>query len=428
MNWPRIPLGQLAEIVGGSTPRREEPRNWGPGHYWATPTDLPKPGEGILDLEATIETITDEGLRSCSTNLLPVGSVLYSTRATIGKMAIAKVPMATNQGFNNLIAGPAIYNRYLAYAVHFFTPDISLLAGSTTFKEVSRSSLRGFKIPVPPISEQHRIVELLDEADCVRRLRREADSKAARILPALFRKMFGEPAANSKGWQEKALAEVIASIDAGWSSQSEPRPCRDGEFGVLKVSSVTSGLFRPEEHKAVPRVDASRALIKPKRGDLLFSRANTRELVAAACVVEDDFPNLFLPDKLWRLTPVQGAASTLFLKELFWCDGIRDNFRALSSGSSGSMLNISQDAVLRTVVPLPPFDLQMRYENLAWSVMHIASQARRRSDEIEGIWANLLQRAFSGQLTANWHKVHMKELQAEMQQQARLLHLPSPKE
>ena len=70
------------------------------------------------------------------------------------------------------------------------------------------------------------------------------------------------------------------------------------------------------------------------------------------------------------------------------------------------MLNISQDAVLRTVVPLPPFDLQMRYENLAWSVIHIASQARRRSDEIEGIWANLLQRAFSGQLTANWHKVH----------------------
>ena len=186
MMWPMVPLGDLAEIVGGSTPRRDEPSYWGPGHFWATPTDLPMPEDGILDLQSTAEAITPLGLRSSSTNLLPVGTVLYSTRATIGKLAIARVPVATNQGFNNLIAKPGVCSKYLAYALQFFTPDITRLAGSTTFKEVSRSSLRGFKIPVPAESEQQRIVDLLGEADRLRRLRREADARLRASCPRCF--------------------------------------------------------------------------------------------------------------------------------------------------------------------------------------------------------------------------------------------------
>src|SRR5690606_18430000 len=154
----------------------------------------------------------------------------------------------------------------------------------------------------------------------------------------------------------KPVSQVIASVDAGWSANSEGRPSTENEYGVLKVSAVTSGRFRPEENKAVTEIPDGRTLVTPKRGDLLFSRANTRELVAATCVVEGDYPHLFLSDKLWRLTPCEGEASSLFLKQLFWNDGVRDRFRASSSGSSGSMLNISKEAMLKTLIPVPPFD------------------------------------------------------------------------
>ena len=124
-------------------------------------TDLPKPGEGILDLEATIETITDEGLRSCSTNLLPVGSVLYSTRATLLVTRLrywTKRANGNKSGFNLTSSGPVnseptLYNRYLAYAVHFFTPDISLtcrvdnLQGSLPF--VADQLALGARVPFP---------------------------------------------------------------------------------------------------------------------------------------------------------------------------------------------------------------------------------------------------------------------------------------
>jgi len=160
----------------------------------------------------------------------------------------------------------------------------------------------------------------------------------------------------------------------------------------------------------------------------LFSRANTRELVAATCIVEADYPNLFLPDKLWRITPFPNEAKSTFLKELFWNSGIRDKFRADSSGSSGSMLNISQNAVLRTEVPMPPLSLQEQFDRRAWSVMEIARKAQQTSLCLEHIWTELLNRAFSGQLTAKWREAHMKELLAEMEVQARQLNLPMPQE
>lgn len=238
--------------------------------------------------------------------------------------------------------------------------------------------------------------------------------------------MFGDPAANPMGWDEHPLRSVIASVEAGWSSVSEARQRRNDEFGVLKVSAVTGGRFLPEEHKAVPEMPESRALVTPRRGDLLFSRANTRALVAASCIVEKDEPKLFLSDKLWRITPKDTVASTLYLKELFWKDGVRDQFRASSSGSSGSMLNISQDAVLRTVVPVPPYLLQQKFERSAWETMALKQTTREAGDQLDAIWQILLTRAFSGQLTAQWRKAHMKELLVEMEQQAHLLNLPLP--
>jgi type I restriction enzyme S subunit len=284
------------------------------------------------------------------------------------------------------------------------------------------------EIPLPCPIEQRRIVEILNEADRLRRLRRDADAKAARILPVLFLKMFGDPATNPRGHEEKPLRDVIATVEAGWSATSEGRRRQDHEFGVLKVSAVTSGRFLAEEHKAVIGIPETRTLICLKRGDLLFSRANTRELVAATCIVDEDHQKLFLSDKLWRITPREGVASTLFLKEFFWHDGVRDKFRSASSGSSGSMLNISQEAMLRTLVPIPAYELQMKFEAVAWRFIEITNQTRNAASIIDLFWETLMQLTFSGQLTAKWREAHSKELLAEMEQQARLLNLPLPKE
>ncbi|MCK9276349.1 MAG: restriction endonuclease subunit S [Syntrophales bacterium] len=200
MKWYTPALGQVATITGGSTPRRNKAEYWNGAIPWLTPTDLPMPGEGIADVIDTSSKITQEGLAATSAQLLPVGTVLFSSRATIGKLGISRVPLATNQGFANFIPKRFVDAKYLAYCLLHHKTEITALAGSTTFKEVTKTALKKFRVPLPPLSEQRRIVEILDQADALRKKRAEADAKAARILPALFYRMFGEPSTNPKGW------------------------------------------------------------------------------------------------------------------------------------------------------------------------------------------------------------------------------------
>lgn len=422
MRWPKVGLGDIAQIVGGSTPRRDNPEFWGPGYYWATPTDLPMPGEGILNLDATSQTITEEGLRSCSTSLIPVGGILYSTRATIGKLAIANVSVATNQGFNNFIVSDVIFNRFLAYSLQYFTPEISLLAGSTTFKEVSRSSLRGFKIPLPPLREQHRIVEILDEADRLRRLRREADAKAVRILPALFLKMFGDPAMNPRGWDITTIGNVVRAIDYGTSTRAS-----DDGFGVplIRMGNVDyNGHLDLRDLKHVQLLDSEIARFRLQEGDILFNRTNSKELVGKT--------------GLWDAN-IDAVAASYFIRvrvdheqvtpTFFWaymnCSYMKKVFLATARGAIGQA-NINSSELRGMVIYKPPLDRQHLFTNRWKQIRATIPQRTGDKTDLDCLFSTLLQRAFSGQLTAKWREAHSKELLAEMEQQARLLNLPLP--
>ena len=200
-----VELGNVAELRGGATPRRDNATYWGGDIPWVTPTDLPARGAGIADVDDPADSITDAGLASCPARVLPPSTVMFSSRASIGKIGIATVPLTTNQGFINLIPHRGLESRYLAWCLHFHADRIADLAGSTTFKEVSKSTLKRFRIPFPSLSEQRRIVKVLDQADRLRRLRVEAGAKANRILPALFIKMFGDPATNPMGWDPNSV-------------------------------------------------------------------------------------------------------------------------------------------------------------------------------------------------------------------------------
>lgn len=420
MTWLTAPLRKLAPPVAAQIDFTPD------SQVWQLSLDQIESESGEI-IEKRYAAAADAGV---STFTFDTGNVLYSKlRPYLNKVVIPDESGIATTELIPLRPDPKMLNpRFLAYYLRssgFVTQASHHVAGAK-MPRVVMDWFWEHDAPLPSPKEQSRIVELLDQADALRRLRREADAKAARILPALFLKMFGDPATNPMEWPMKPLSKVIQSIEPGWSAPSDGRPREGLEYGVLKVSAVTSGVFRPEENKAVADVDCARTLIVPKRGDLLFSRANTRDLVAASCIVESDLQNLFLPDKLWRIVPFPHEAANMFLKELFWRDGIRDKFRAAASGSSGSMLNISQDAMLRTIVPVPPLRLQERFESTAWNVVEVLNRARAAASRTDAAWSNVLARAFSGQLTAQWRQAHMTELLAEMQEQARALNLPMP--
>ena len=161
-SWEWVRLSYLGEIVGGGTPKTGETCYWKNGDIpWLTPADMKYvKGKYVSSGE---RFITEKGLNESSAQLMPMGTVLYSSRAPIGYIAIAENNICTNQGFKSLVPFLKEINLYAYYCVIAFTPDIQSRASGTTFKEISGAEFGRTIIPLPPLSEQHRIVAKIEE-------------------------------------------------------------------------------------------------------------------------------------------------------------------------------------------------------------------------------------------------------------------------
>lgn len=172
--------------------------------------------------------------------------------------------------------------------------------------------------------------------------------------------MFGETASNPKGWNKDTIGSVVKSITAGWSANGEAREKREGEKAVLKVSAVTQGYFKADEYKVIGNDVEIKKYIFPEKGDLLFSRANTREMVGATCIIHKDYPDLLLPDKLWKVLFID-RVNVFYMKYILSESSIRAEFSAKSTGTSGSMYNVSMDKFKNIEIPVPPIELQNQF-------------------------------------------------------------------
>ena len=329
--------------------------------------------------------------------MLRQGDVLIATSSgsldVVGKAA----PVASDLGMafgafcKVLRPRTAIEPRYFAH--YFRTTEyrrlVSALAGGVNINNLRKEHLDNLLLPVPDWREQRRIAGILDKADAIRRKRREAIALTDELLRSAFLEMFGDPVTNPKGWPVLPLGEAIDRIEAGLSANGEQRRRNPDEFGVLKVSAVTSGIFAPSEHKAVPQATIDRELVTPRAGDLLFSRANTRELVGATCLVDEDQPRLFLPDKLWRIVPRTNVAVTPFLRFLLSDGRLRRELTKTATGTSGSMLNVSMDKLRSLRGPIPPVELQERFGALVEKSSVHKRRNRSASEAASDLFASL---------------------------------------
>jgi len=226
------------------------------------------------------------------------------------------------------------------------------------------SSLCEINIPVPTIQEQSQIIKLLSKIDELLQKRKISINLLDTILPTLFNKLFGNPLRNEMGWKiekfDKYLLDIIAGSSAGGEEKDE---LLEKEVGILKTSSVTKGRFNPKEFKVVRWDKLGSKLVNPQEGDLLFSRANTRELVGATCIVDKNYYNLFLPDKLWVLMVNELDLNKVFLHFLFQNPSFKNRFTLTATGSSSSMLNISMQKLRNVSIPIPSMALQIKFAN-----------------------------------------------------------------
>lgn len=209
-------------------------------------------------------------------------------------------------------------------------------------------------------TEQISICEKLDKLYGIIKSRERELQLLNDLIKARFVEMFGDPELNPNDWNTTTIGAVIQSCEAGWSGNGTQREKKPGEIAVLKVSAVTKGFFVPEECKVLDNQNEIKKYVFPQKGDLLFSRANTREMVGATAVIFQDYPELILPDKLWRIRFLP-CADVLYMKHILSHQSIRSKFSEASTGTSGSMFNVSMEKFKAIEIPLPSAALQNNF-------------------------------------------------------------------
>jgi len=401
--WRLIALGDCCDIVSGSTPRRNVPEYWEGDIPWVTPKDLSTLDTPVLS--GAPEFITEAGFKSCSTQMLPAGTVLFSSRAPIGLVAIANIPMCTNQGFKSLVPHKEVDSRYLYYCMKRLVPKVQSLGNGATFKEVSRSVMAKVQIPLPyaddparSLSEQKRIADILDKADAIRRSRKVAINEFNSLAAAVFNQMFSKKLARA-GWVD--LSEFLEELRYGTSNKSG-----NGGYTTLRIPNIVRGIIDIEDLKTVDVSASEFGKLQLLDGDMLFVRTNGNPDYVGRCAVFDgeQFSKAGLPaDKIIYASYLIRARLKLdrvrpvFLQSLLQTAAGRKDVRAKCRTSAGQY-NINTKGIGSLQIPDIDIDDQREFEARISSLLPPLERLVAAQAESDDLFKSVVQRAFKGEL------------------------------
>ena len=298
--YKRIAISEIGSIVAGATPKTSDATNYGGDIPWLTPADLS--GYTNKYIERGARNISKKGYDSCSTQIMPAGSILFSSRAPIGYVAIAANPICTNQGFKSIVPNKNVDSEFLFYQLKFLKNQIADLGRGTTFKEISGKTLGSVEIVLPDLKEQKRIVNKIEE------LFSELDSavetlKKTKEQLAVYRQSVLKAAFEKAGNQYVELKNLIEKPKYGTSKKCECKFTKKS-IAVFRIPNIDfkSGVIDQSELKYAVFLDAELTNIDLKENDLLIIRSNgSVSLVGRSAVVRREDVNATYAGYLMRL-------------------------------------------------------------------------------------------------------------------------------
>jgi type I restriction enzyme S subunit len=413
MKWQQFNLESLCHIVIGATPSRRNSAYWGGKNVWVTISELN--GSTIYDSR---EYITDLGVAESPSKLIPSGTLLFSFKLSIGKMAITGCDLYTNEAIAALPirSGIKLDRDFLRYSLLYLNvkngAEVSVKGAL-----LNKQKIAAIKIPFPPHSEQRRIVEILYQADALRKMRAEADTKADRILSALFVKMFGEPST----WTDintETLGSLV-NIQSGGTPSKKNSDYWDGDIPWVSPKDMKQDIiFDSIDHISQKAIEETNikyvepgAILIVVRGMIL---AHTIPIALAAT-------RLTINQDMKALYPNRNDIDSTYLHA-----ALKASSRKILSqvGTAGhGTRKFDTDELLNLPILIPSQEQLKKFQIAVTECRVSLAGVSKTKEKLEKLFDILLYRAFSGELTAKWREAHMKELLAEMEEQVKLLKL-----
>ena len=295
-DWKVKSIAEVAEVIGGGTPSTKKPEYWNGKIAWLTPKDLS--GYKFRYIEKGERNISEEGLKNSSAKLLPKHTVLLTSRAPVGYVAIASKELCTNQGFRSLIPKPnESDHEFLYYLLKLKANFLKSQAFGSTFGELSGSTLKSLKFAFPPLSEQKAIARILSSLDDKIELNHHMNRTLEAIAQAIFKHWFidfeflneeGKPYKSSggemvyneelgkeipKGWEVKPLDKIAYFLN-GLALQKYPPENEEDYLPVIKIRELRQGITESSD-KASSNIPKEYIV---HDGDVLFSWSGSLEV------------------------------------------------------------------------------------------------------------------------------------------------------
>lgn len=390
--WEKVRLEEICEINIGKTPSRNIPEYWGGDNKWIAISDL----KGDRYVDETKERITDLAIEKSGIKVIPKDTLLYSFKLSIGKVAITKSNIFSNEAIASLpiIDKSRVSLEYLYWAMQTLQLEgvgDKAVMGVT----LNKTKLKNLEIPLPPLPVQQRIADMLDKADALRRKDQELLKKYDELAQAIFIDMFGDPVKNEKGWEVKKLGE-IAQLQGGYAFKSKDyKP--DG-VRLVKITNVHKNeLIWTDVDYLPPIFLENYKSYSLDIGDIVM--AMTRPVIKSldgikvVCVTKSDLPCL-LNQRVGRFVIKKGELNNIFLYSSCNTQYFKDKIEKLSSISLQP--NISSKQVEEIKIPVPPLDLQEAFARKIEAINLL--KAKTNKEKSAKLFQSLLQRAFKGDL------------------------------
>ena len=269
-------------------------------------------------------------------------------------------------------------------------------------KVSAENALKG-QIVFPDIKEQRTISEFFRNLDTLITLHQRKYEKLVNIKKSMLDKMFPKngasvPEIRFKGftdpWEQRKLAELTKTITTGKSVNSDEGEVSDGDIGVLKTSCVSYDRFNPSESKPVVKSEQQLVKCAVEKDSVIVSRMNTPERVGACGYVSTDFPNLFLPDRLWKLK-FQDTVDTYFVYMMLVSSAYKEKITSMASGTSGSMYNIPKETFLNLQLVIPAkIDEQKQLGKILKKIDTLITLHQRKLEKLQNIKKSCLEKMF----------------------------------
>ncbi|MCU4652253.1 restriction endonuclease subunit S [Roseibacterium sp. SDUM158016] len=367
MTVRRVALGDLGRFVGGGTPSRKVPEYFSGQIPWATVKDFKSDR-----ISSTLEHLSEAGLKNSSSRLVPKGSLLIVSRMGLGKAAIAEVDVAINQDIKAFIPNGDHDIEFLLWCLKALAPEIERRGAGATVKGVTLQDISSLPIPLPPIEEQRRIVDILNRAASIERLKARASAHLRDFIPALFLKMFGDPIENPMGWPTSALGDLLQMAQYGSSKKAD---ATDDAIPVLRMGNVSyDGYLDCSDLKYVELPDAELDKYLLAKGDLLFNRTNSKELVGKTGMWDGRFTAI-AASYFIRLRVDAALADPTYIWAFMNTASMKGQLFDMARGAIGQA-NINAKELQAIIVPVPPLETQRAFAKLVE-----AAAARSRLSE-----------------------------------------------